>query len=95
MNDKLIRPLNREIAAALAERTDFSISGRRVALAMTKAAGWTEGLSALLPIRERLSCAQVLEACACALEAMGLHAPEEGWSTFCYDYVRRHIMFPE
>ena len=36
MNDKLIRPLNREIAAALAERTDFSISGRRVALAMTK-----------------------------------------------------------
>ena len=95
MNDKLIRPLNREIIAALAEREGFSLSGRRVAAALTKAPGWTEGLSALLPIRERLSCTQVLEACACALEAMGLNAPEEGWSTFCYDYVRRHIMFPE
>ena len=95
MNDKLIRPLNREIIAALAEREGFSLSGRRVAATLTKASGWTEGLSALLPIRERLSCAQVLEACACALEAMGLNAPEEGWSTFCYDYVRRHIMFPE
>ena len=61
MNDKLIRPLNREIIAALAEREGFSLSGRRVAAALTKAPGWTEGLSALLPIRERLSCAQVLE----------------------------------
>ena len=53
MNDKLIRPLNREIIAALAEREGFSLSGRRVAAALTKAPGWTEGLSALLPIRKR------------------------------------------
>ena len=55
MNEKLIRPLIREISAALAERGEFSLSGRKVAQSLTKVSGWGDGLSALFPIRNHLS----------------------------------------
>lgn len=95
MNDKLIRPLNREIATALAACTECSLSGRKISLALTGTPAWAQGVSSLLPLQSRLTCAQILELCAPVLDSLGLNAPEEGWGTFCYDYVRRHIMFPE
>ena len=61
MNDKLIRPLNREIAALLAARPDCTLSGRKVSQALSGTPGWSQGLSALLPIRERLDCSRVLD----------------------------------
>ncbi len=94
MNDKLIRQLNREIAGALTARRSPSFSSRRAVQALLRTPGWEQALSALLPIRERLSCAQVLELCAPVLERLCPQGPEQGWGPFCYQYVC-HLMFPD
>ena len=93
MNDKLIRQIDREIAEALTARRLAALPNRKAALALLKDPVWQEGLAALFPIRERLSCAQVLELCAPLMARLCPDAPEEGWGPFCYQYVCR-LMFP-
>ncbi len=94
MNDKLIRQLNREIADALVSRKFTAFSGRRAALALIKSPGWSEGLSAFFPIRERISCTKVLQLCIPIMDKLSAQLPQQGWSSFCYQYVC-HIMFPK
>ena len=94
MNDKLLRQLDREIAEALAERKPAAVFNRKAVLALRKDPRWARGLSALFPIRERLSCAQVLELCAPALERLAPDTPEGGWGSYCYRYAC-HVMFPD
>ncbi len=94
MYDKLIRQVNREIAEALAALRPAVLPNRKTALDQLKHPAWTEGLAALLPIRERLCCAQVLELCAPVLDRLCPDAPEEGWARFSYQYICR-LMFPE
>ena len=63
MNDKLIRQINGDLALALTQRHPAFLSGRRSPRSLLKDPAWVEGLSALFPIRERLTCARVLEVC--------------------------------
>ncbi len=49
----------------------------------------TERLTPLFPLRSRLSCSVIAEAAAPMLG----EAPERGWCTFCYDYLRERL-FP-
>ena len=94
MHDKLIRQLNGELSQALAERRLPSLSSRKALSSLLRTSAWQEGLSALLPIRERLTCAQVLQLCQPLLDQVAPKAPQEGWLPFCYQYVCS-LMFPE
>ena len=94
MNDKLIRQLNREIVEALVSRKFTAVSSRRAAMALTKTPGWSEGLGALFPIRSRLSCTQILQLCAPILDKLCPQPPQQGWGSFCYQYICR-TMFPK
>ena len=93
--NKAIRQLNHDIINALSARKLLgSVTSRRAVQELMKTPGWEEGLSALFPIRERLSCTQVLELCAPILDKICPQPPEKGWGPFCYQYICR-IMFPE
>lgn len=94
MHDKLIRQLNREIIEALAARKLETVPNRRAAQALVKTPGWSEGLAALFPVRERISCAQVLELCAPIMDQLSSKRPEKGWGPFCYQFICS-IMFPD
>ncbi len=91
--NKMIRQLNRDILEALAARRPGGLSNRRALQEMMKAPAWTDGLAALFPIRERLSCARVLELCAPILDRICPQAPEKGWGPFCYQYICG-VMYP-
>ena len=41
----------------------------------------------LLPIRRRMECGEVLELCSPILPKLS-PAPEDGWLSFCYRYIR-------
>ena len=92
--NKMIRQLNRDILEALSARRTGGAAGRRTVQDMMKRPEWTAGLAALFPIRERLSCARVLELCAPTLNRLCPKAPEKGWGPFTYQYVC-HTMFPD
>ncbi len=55
---------------------------------------WWEGqLDEMLPVRERFTCARILEACRPGMDILGKE-PEEGWLSFTYRYAC-HILYPE
>ena len=92
MNDKLIRHITAQTAERLvALRLPFA-PNRRAAQALLSVPSWSEGLAALLPIRQRLTCGQVLELCSDLLPQLSPE-PGDGWLSFCYRYIRS-LMFP-
>jgi len=80
MNQRAVRELSRSILSAL-ERRGF-ISDRKIAAGEISALA--ERLSVLFDKRERISCSAAAELCG---EFLGA-APEKGWCSFCYDYLR-------
>ncbi len=94
MSEKLIHQVNRQIADALAARKLQTVPSRQAALKLMQASPWTQGLSALFPIRERLTCAQVLGLCSPILAELCPSPPPEGWGPFCYQFICR-LMFPD
>ena len=92
--NKMVRQLNDEILKALSVRKPEGLPRRRVIQELLKNPAWEEGLAALFPIKERLTCAQVLELCAPVLDKICPEPPEKGWGPFCYQYICR-LMFPE
>ena len=94
MHDKRIRQLNGELAEALSARRLPSLSSRKSLTSLLRTPAWQENLAALFPIRERLTCAQVLQLCAPLLEQLAPQAPGEGWLPFCYQYIRS-LLFPQ
>ena len=94
MHSKLIRQINREITDALLSKKLGSISNRKAAAALLKDPAWQDGLDALFPIRERLSCARILELCAPMMAQLVPETPEMGWGSYCYKYIC-HLMFPD
>ena len=92
--NKLIRQLNHEIIESLSARRPEGLPGRRTLQDLLRSPAWEAGLEALFPIKERLSCAHVLELCAPILDQLCPRPPEKGWGPFCYQYICR-IMFPE
>jgi len=93
MHDKLIRQITAQTAERLAARRLPFAPTKHSAQILLRAPSWTEGLNALLPIRQRLTCAQVLELCSDILPRLS-QKPEDGWLSFCYRYVRS-LMFPD
>lgn len=93
MHEKLIRQITAETAERLAARRLPFAPTKRAAQALLHAPSWVQGLDALLPIRERLTCERVLELCSDILPQLS-PAPEDGWLAFCYRFVRS-LMFPE
>ena len=93
MHDKLIRHITSLTAERLAARRLPFAASKRSAQALLRAPSWTDGLDALLPIRQRLTCAQVLELCSDILPKLSPE-PEDGWLSFCCRYVRA-LMFPQ
>ena len=93
MPKKLMQQLSNEIADALCARSYSFSANRRALLARLRTPGCLEGLVALLPIRARLTCAQVLDACIPAMESLST-TPEEGWMPYCYRYIQ-HLMYPD
>lgn len=92
--NKMIRQLNRDILDSLAARRPGGLANRRTLQDLMKEPNWTEGLAALFPIKERLSCARILELCAPILGVLCPRPPEKGWGPFTYQYVCR-VMYPE
>ena len=88
MNVRAKRELLRDLAQALLERG--LAADRRDAAERLRAAETVERLEGLFPLKERLSCAQVAEACAPLLGT----APERGWCAFCFDFIRTR-MYPQ
>ncbi len=88
MSKKAVRELLDALSGALCDRG--LERDRRAALRSLREAGLDVRLEALLPIRERLSCAAVAELCAPLLGK----APERGWCAFCYDFIRAR-MYPQ
>ena len=91
--NKLIRQLNRDIMEALAVRRPEGLN-RRMVQELLKNPDWSEGMAGLFPIKERLTCAHVLELCAPVLDKICPEPPEKGWGPFCYQYICR-LMFPK
>ena len=92
MNEKQMRQITADLAEELSRRDLPFLSGRHAAKTLLKNSQWEEGLARLLPIRQRLTCAQVLELCRPILDAIAPEPPD-GWLSFCYRYIRE-IMYP-
>ena len=92
--NKTIRQLNRDIFEALAARGPGAVPSRKAVAELMQSPGWTDGLEGMFPIRERLSCAHILQLCAPLLDKLCPEGPEKGWGPFTYQYVCR-LMFPE
>ena len=92
--NKLIRQLNHEIIESLSARRPEGLPGRRTLQDLLRSPAWEAGLEALFPIKERLSCAHVLELCAPILDQLCPRPPEKGWGPFCYQFICL-FMFPE
>ena len=82
--NKMIRQLNRDILDILAARRPGGLPNRRALQNQMKEPSWVEGLAALVPVRERLSCARILELCTPILGELCPQGPEKGWGPFCY-----------
>ena len=93
MPNKLLRQINHDIADALAGRKLAALSNCRAIQALLKDSTWQEGLAALLPLHQRLTCQQVLDLCAPMLKQVCPTVPEKGWMSFCYQYICG-LMFP-
>ena len=68
MSDKLIRSLSSQIAEELVRRKLPSCPNKKAAQALLRNMDFTQAMSALLPLRERISPTVVLEMCAPVLD---------------------------
>ena len=95
MGTKHIRHLVTELAARLSDRDFLRKAGisRRTMQEIFVRDKWEEALESLFPIRERLSCKQILELCHPELWALS-GEPEEGWISFTYKFST-HILYPD
>ena len=95
MGTKHIRHLVTELAARLSDRDFLRKAGisRRTMQEIFVRDKWEEALESLFPIRERLSCKQILELCHPELWALS-GEPEEGWIPFTYKFST-HILYPD
>ena len=87
MYEEQIQTITAQVAEALAEQGLPFAPDRRAALELLSAPGWAEELAQLLPIRRRMECGEVLELCSPILPKLS-PAPEDGWLSFCYRYIR-------
>ena len=80
MNRKIVRELTKNLMNAWEERglvSDRKESSELAAVVMQR-------IDPLLAFKNRISCAELADACAPLLE----ETPDKGWCTFAYDYLR-------
>ena len=94
MSDKLIRSLSSQIAEELVRRKLPSCPNKKAAQALLRNMDFTQAMSALLPLRERISPTVVLEMCTPVLDKLCPEAPQAGWGKFCYQFICGK-MFPD
>ncbi len=92
MHEKFIQQLTTRTAERLAARRLPFAPTRQVAVALLHTPSWTNGLSALLPLKGPVSCSQVVQLCADILPKLCAQ-PECGWPGFCYKFAKS-LMFP-
>lgn len=93
MQERQVRRLTLMVAERMEQEQLSCASTRREAMELLRTPGWMEELSALLPLRRRLECGEVLGVCAPILAKLS-PVPEDGWLSFCYRYVRS-ILYPQ
>ena len=95
MRTKHIRHLASELAARLTDREFLRKAGisRRTMQEIFVRDKWEEAFERLFPIKERLSCKEILDLCRPELWALS-GEPEEGWIPFTYKFST-HILYPD
>ncbi len=93
MQERQVQRLTLMVAERMEQEQLSCASTRREAMELLRTPGWMEELSALLPLRRRLECGEVLGVCAPILAKLA-PVPEDGWLSFCYRYVRS-ILYPQ
>ena len=86
-----------ELAQRLTGKRFLTASGltRKEAAALLNREAWLEKLGRVLPIRQRVLCADVLELCRPEMERLaGPEQPEKGWLVYIYGTASR-ILYPE
>ena len=94
MSDKLIRSLSSQIADELVRRKLPDCPNKKAAQALLRGMDFSHAMSALLPLRERISPTQVLDMCAPVVNKLCPEAPQGGWGKFCYQFICAR-MFPD
>lgn len=95
MKAKQIRLLAGELVAILSSQAFLDRTGLS-AQRVREIAGrdfWEPVFAQIFPIRERISCAQVLEICAEPMTQIS-ETPKEGWLSFIYDFGCS-VLYPE
>ena len=95
MKAKQIRLLAGELVAILSSQAFLDRTGLS-AQRVREIAGrdfWEPVFAQIFPIRERISCAQVLEICAEPMAQIS-ETPKEGWLSFIYDFGCS-VLYPE
>ena len=94
MSDKLIRSLSSQIADELVRRRLPDCPNKKAAQALLRGTDFSQFMSALLPLHERISPTAVLAMCAPVLDKLCPEAPQTGWGKFCYQFICAN-MFPD
>lgn len=95
MRSRHTRHLETELSARLFDKEFLKSAGlsRRTMQDIFVRDKWEELFEELFPVKERFTCAQILEYCRPELWAL-CGEPEEGWISFTYKYVT-HILYPD
>lgn len=95
MRSRHTRHLVTELSARLFDKEFLKGAGlsRRTMQDIFVRNKWEESFEELFPVKERFTCAQILELCRPELWAL-CGEPEEGWMSFTYKYVT-HILYPD
>lgn len=95
MPNRILRRLRGALTQAFADPAllgQTGISGQ-VAEDWIRAGDWPSHLGRFLPLKERFTCAQVLELSRDLLDALA-PPPQEGWADFAFAYAK-NLMFPQ
>lgn len=95
MHSRHIRHLATELSARLFDREFLRKTGlsRRSMQAVFSREKWEDAFENVFPIKDRLTCKEILEFCRPELEKLAAE-PAEGWISFTYKYST-HILYPD
>ena len=95
MTKKEIRQIYAELCGEMTSEEFLAASGlqKETVEMLLNREYWETQISAVFPIRKRITCRQLYEMCRPTMSLLGKE-PEEGWMSFTYKFVC-HILYPE
>lgn len=93
MIENLMRRIASEIADNMVNREYSFAPNRRAVHALLRTGPVWDGIGALLPFKERVTCETVLTACLPAMDTLS-ETPPSGWLAYCHKYVQ-HLMYSD